>query len=886
MEKKFDTWKRSLKRTFGRKAEKDVAAELQKAEEADKPHALQQQPKQRQQQQVQAVQDAEDLLARPTKSGSWLKRTFRRRVEQQVQAELRTADEDKQHHQQQEQQPQQQQDEQGVEGLQAGLSPILVPPMERLSHEQAAAFAAPAVIRATASEETQTHSLCLPSLIHPLEDLQAVAARAGLETQDENDTSPQLSRYRVRTQNPWAGLSGFRRWASYPLRTTAQLDRVSIPEANELERWEYHHVLSDMVTLTSVRMDGAAAGAVQGSDTGSAVHSTQQSSAVQSTYGTQSSVVELNSLDPSSTPQEPSPSRASGRFATWSCCPSRGSGNVSSSPPAPPRPQIPVPPVQESEDLQPAPLQTDVADGRGPSAETPDQDAEDVQGEERGGRGAEAEGAEDLPAEALQPHVSAISSIQTARRAHPLCNASSVVEDLRGSYRHNPLPRRVMTHEQAQEKLRQVRARINALQRAAPAVAEGRRGAGEEMQQELGSRVVEGLQAEREEEEPLERTELSATLEEEETRQVMLDGVRGSALVTQGQAREEQTTSTAQLARKPTDALCGDTEDDAGHTERARSPELGEPSSPPPEATQDLPATQTSMGPEPGVWFSSSSSSRPRNTRVDPDNAPGTPEAFTAAVNTAVAESGFNDEQVLPRESRGEVSTPSSLGTPSRLQTMHSSPARGRHGNRDSSSVRDDPEARARSVRQWFIERERRNKVNGVVDGPSVLDDVKTGDALNASNTLLRPRVPVHEEKGESSASAPNRSKIFEGVDTSISRAGPSRPRLVLRSRHRIRGSATCEPHEGRVEDGAGTSSSQDEDRPLSQTGTLAESGQAEPASVRTAMRRSEDAEDLQAGPADKEESDEGSVGRASMEVVARSSMESVVTTIYRGPDT
>lgn len=828
MEKKFDSLKKSLKRTFGRKVGREVELESQKAEEAHKQqpqqeneqagepqqHQLQhqqqdeeQQQEQPEQQQQHEAREAEDLPARPKQSGSWLKRTFGRKVAQQVQAELQKKEENEQR---------QQQGREAAEDPQANPRPIL-PTEEALSedstYEQAAAFAAPAV----------------PG------NLQAAATSSTAEDEAQNVVSLETApprRFRMRTR-----LAGFEGWDGFPLRTLRQLHQVPVPEVNELERWGYHHVLPDMVSLMSARVNGAvvqtveSGGAQQDMGEGSAIQSAVQS-AVQSTCTTQSSVVELSSLDTFSDPQEPGP-RGRGRFATWSCGPRRGSGNWSSSPPAPPRPQIPVSPVQESEDLRPAPLQTDVADGRGPSTEALDQDAENVQGEERKGGGAEAEGAEDLPAEALQPHVSAISSIQTARRAHPPCNTSNVVEDLQGSYRHNSLPRRAMTHEQAQEKLRQVRVRINALQRAAPAVAEGRRRAGEERQQELESRVVEGLQAEREEETPLERTELSATLGEE-VRQVMLHAFRGSALITQGQAREEQTTNTAQLARKPTDALCGDTEDDAEQTERARGPELGGSSSRPPEPIEDLPAAQTSMGPEPGVWFSSSSSSRPRNTRVNPDNAPGTPEAFTAAVNTAVAESGFDDEQMLPGESRGEVLTPSSLRTPSRLQTMHSSPARGRHGNRDSSSARDDPEARARSVRQWFVDRERRKEANG----------------------------------------------------TSSCRAGPSRPRLVLRSRYRIRGSAMSDPHGGRVEDGAGTSSSQDEDRTLLQTGTPAESGQAEPASVETAMPRSEDAEDLQAGPADREESDNGSVGRASMEVVARSSMESIVTTVYRGPDT
>lgn len=105
MEKIFDTWKKSIKRSFGRKIGGDIALELQKLDEAERTQL----------QQDQKVQDTEHLPVPAKKTGPWksLKRSLGRTLGLKVRHELEKEEEE-------------QPDGQSAEGLQAGPSPVAV----------------------------------------------------------------------------------------------------------------------------------------------------------------------------------------------------------------------------------------------------------------------------------------------------------------------------------------------------------------------------------------------------------------------------------------------------------------------------------------------------------------------------------------------------------------------------------------------------------------------------------------------------------------------------------------------------------------------------------------------------------------------------------------
>ncbi|KAF3033577.1 hypothetical protein E8E12_004829 [Didymella heteroderae] len=135
MEKKFDSWKESIKRSLGRKAGKDTALELRKHGKAERTQPQQQGVEQeRTQQQDQKLQETEDLLGHAMKHGTWktLKRSLGRRLGLHVRDELQ---------------------EDGVDGKQQQHRHSLGDPPARLvqdvlsaglNHEECATFAAPA----------------------------------------------------------------------------------------------------------------------------------------------------------------------------------------------------------------------------------------------------------------------------------------------------------------------------------------------------------------------------------------------------------------------------------------------------------------------------------------------------------------------------------------------------------------------------------------------------------------------------------------------------------------------------------------------------------------------------------------------------------------------
>lgn len=129
MEKRFDTWKKSIKRSFGRNIGGDIALELQKLDEAERTQL----------QQDQKVQDTEHLPVPAKKTGPWksLKRSLGRTLGLKVRHELEKEEEE-------------QPDGQSTEGLQAGPSPAPVLNMHeavdaRLTYEEGAALTRMAV---------------------------------------------------------------------------------------------------------------------------------------------------------------------------------------------------------------------------------------------------------------------------------------------------------------------------------------------------------------------------------------------------------------------------------------------------------------------------------------------------------------------------------------------------------------------------------------------------------------------------------------------------------------------------------------------------------------------------------------------------------------------
>ena len=143
MEKKFDSWRKSIKRSFGRKVGRDVALKLQELQEAQQSQAQQQQQAQQvEQKQNQPLQQAEDLLASPKNIGTWktFKRSLGRKLGLRVRDELqKDAELDEQ-----------QQHGQGAEGLLADVGPVSVMSMQQaidagLSFEEAIRATAPAV---------------------------------------------------------------------------------------------------------------------------------------------------------------------------------------------------------------------------------------------------------------------------------------------------------------------------------------------------------------------------------------------------------------------------------------------------------------------------------------------------------------------------------------------------------------------------------------------------------------------------------------------------------------------------------------------------------------------------------------------------------------------
>lgn len=151
MEKKFESWKNSIRRSFGRKVGREFERELQNLPEAEQKQTPQQQQAQQPdqgQEQVQALQEAGDFPGPAKKKGPWktLKRSLGRRLGSHDRPEMENAEE-----REKEEEEQQQQHGQGAEDLPAGSRPVPVMTMQEaidagLTFDEAIRFTAPAVL--------------------------------------------------------------------------------------------------------------------------------------------------------------------------------------------------------------------------------------------------------------------------------------------------------------------------------------------------------------------------------------------------------------------------------------------------------------------------------------------------------------------------------------------------------------------------------------------------------------------------------------------------------------------------------------------------------------------------------------------------------------------
>lgn len=146
MEEKFDRWRKSIKRSFGRKVGRDVAPEVQNLEDSQRmqaePQSQQAQQAQQPEEKQKQLQQAEDLLSSPKNRGTWktLKRSLGRKLGLCVRDEL----------QKDEGLGEQQQRGQGAEVLLVGSRPVPVMTMQEaidagMSFDEALRVTIPAV---------------------------------------------------------------------------------------------------------------------------------------------------------------------------------------------------------------------------------------------------------------------------------------------------------------------------------------------------------------------------------------------------------------------------------------------------------------------------------------------------------------------------------------------------------------------------------------------------------------------------------------------------------------------------------------------------------------------------------------------------------------------
>jgi hypothetical protein len=135
---------------------------------------------------------------------------------------------------------------------------------------------------------------------------------------------------------------------------------------------------------------------------------------------------------------------------------------------------------------------------------------------------------------------------------------------------------------------------------------------------------------------------------------------------------------------------------------------------------------------------------------------------------------GLAHRQLYLGETCGESSKASSLGPPACVPTMYLLPARLRDTASGEDPPREQSEARAMKVRNWFAAWETRKAAKDAVDGPSAWE----GDTSSTSSAQLMRNEPVSEGLRGSSASA---------VCRDVSDAGSHIPRPVFGTRLRVR---------------------------------------------------------------------------------------------------